>query len=173
MSSNFIMNPTVGGIVNSIQNKIGNFSIITPVMYICAAVLFIILAYCVYFYYVKPTYLQPTFDANKEHRQHDDLNDLKEAELLFFYASWCPHSKVAKPIFDDLKSSLENKPINGYNVTFTLVDCSTETDDVERMTSTYNVEGYPTFKLIKDGKTIEYDAKPSRETLEQFLNTVL
>jgi hypothetical protein len=80
---------------------------------------------------------------------------------------------VAKPIFDDLKASLENTTINGYQVTYTLVDCSTETDEVEKMTSKYSVEGYPTFKLQKDGKIIEYDAKPSRETLEQFLNTVL
>ena len=28
-------------------------------------------------------------------------------------------------------------------------------------------------KLLKDGQVIEYDAKPSKETLTQFLNTVL
>ena len=37
----------------------------------------------------------------------------------------------------------------------------------------YNIEGYPTIKLLKDGQVIEYDAKPSKDTLNQFLNTVL
>ena len=37
----------------------------------------------------------------------------------------------------------------------------------------YNVEGFPTIKLLKDGQVIEYDAKPTKETLTQFLNTVL
>jgi hypothetical protein len=41
------------------------------------------------------------------------------------------------------------------------------------MMNKYNVEGYPTIKLIKDGQVIEYDAKPSKETLTKFLNTVL
>jgi hypothetical protein len=37
----------------------------------------------------------------------------------------------------------------------------------------YKIEGYPTIKLLKDGQVIEYDAKPSKDTLEQFLKTVL
>ncbi len=28
-------------------------------------------------------------------------------------------------------------------------------------------------KLVKDGQVIEYDAKPSKETLTKFLNTFL
>jgi thiol-disulfide isomerase/thioredoxin len=158
----------MSSIVNNFQQKLSELTL-TPFLYLVAAILFIVLALCFYYYYVKPNYLEPTYTANKEHLKETS----KLAELLFFYASWCPHSKVAKPIFDDLKASLENTPINGYEVTYTLVDCSSETDEVEQMTSKYSVEGYPTFKLQKDGKIIEYDAKPSRETLEQFLNTVL
>ena len=158
----------MSGVVNNYQQKLSELTL-TPFLYLVAAILFIVLALCFYYYYVKPNYLEPTYTANKEHLKDPS----KLAELLFFYASWCPHSKVAKPIFDDLKASLENTTINGYQVTYTLFDCSNETDEVEKMTSKYSVEGYPTFKLQKDGKIIEYDAKPSRETLEQFLNTVL
>ena len=159
----------MSNIVNNFQQKLSELTL-TPFLYLVAAILFIILALCFYYYYVKPNYLEPTYTANKEHLKETSK---QPAELLFFYASWCPHSKVAKPIFDDLKASLENTTINGYQVIYTLVDCSSETDEVEKMTSKYSVEGYPTFKLQKDGKIIEYDAKPSRETLEQFLSTVL
>ena len=41
------------------------------------------------------------------------------------------------------------------------------------MINSYKIEGYPTIKLLKDGQVIEYDAKPTKETLTQFLNTVL
>ena len=56
---------------------------------------------------------------------------------------------------------------------FTEVDCSNETAEVEQMMNKYNVEGYPTIKLLKDGQVIEYDAKPSKEALSQFLNTMI
>jgi hypothetical protein len=74
----------------------------------------------------------------------------------------------------DLKSvQYENKTINGYKVIFTEVNCSEETAEVDKMMNQYNVEGYPTIKMVKDGQVIEYDAKPSKETLTKFLNTVL
>jgi thiol-disulfide isomerase/thioredoxin len=95
------------------------------------------------------------------------------AELLFFYADWCPHCKTAKPIWYSLQSEYQNKTINGYTVTFTEINCSEETAEVDKMMNQYNVEGYPTIKLLKDGQVIEYDAKPNKETLTQFLNTVL
>jgi hypothetical protein len=79
----------------------------------------------------------------------------------------------AKPIWDELKSEYQNKTINGYTVLFTEINCSEESAEVEKMMNKYSVEGYPTIKLLKDGQIVEYDAKPSKETLTQFLNTVL
>ena len=39
--------------------------------------------------------------------------------------------------------------------------------------NTYKIEGYPTIKLVKDNQIIDYDAKPTKATLTQFLNTVV
>ena len=127
---------------------------------------------CFYYFY----YIAPQFKAKyKPNSEHVDIgsNAGKNAELLFFFAEWCPHCKTAKPIWNDLKSEYQNKTINGYQVVFTEVNCSEETAEVDKMMNQYNVEGYPTIKLLKDGQVIEYDAKPSKETLTQFLNTVL
>ena len=96
-----------------------------------------------------------------------------EAELLFFYVNWCPHCKTAKPAWEDVKAQYENKTINGYKIIFTEINCTEETAEVEQMMNKYSIEGFPTIKLIKDGQVIEYDAKPTKETLVQFLNTVL
>ena len=99
--------------------------------------------------------------------------ETSKVELMLFSVDWCPHCKTAKPIWEELKTEYKNKPINGYTVLFTDVNCTTETPEIEKMISNYKIEGYPTIKLLKDGQVIDYDAKPSKETLIQFLNTAL
>lgn len=140
----------------------------TTFIIIAAVGLFTILAVLYYYYYVAP---QSKFQVNAN--AQNSSTPTNSAELLFFYADWCPHCKTAKPIWNDLKAQYQNKTINGYQVIFTEINCSEETAEVDKMMNQYNVEGYPTIKLLKDGQVIEYDAKPSKDTLNQFLNTVL
>jgi thiol-disulfide isomerase/thioredoxin len=161
--------PNNSGFFSKFQNAGARMNSTTWII-IGVILLFIIFAVVYYYYTVsKP---KSTYHANSE-QGGSGSSDGKSAELLFFYADWCPHCKAAKPIWNDLKSEYQNKTINGYQVIFTEVDCSTETAEVDKMMNQYNVEGYPTIKLLKDGQVIEYDAKPSKETLTQFLNTVL
>jgi thiol-disulfide isomerase/thioredoxin len=143
----------------------------TTILIIVAVLLFAILAGFYYFYYVAPQ-MKAKYQPNSE-QVPNGVTTGNTAELLFFYADWCPHCKSAKPIWNELKSEYENKTINGYKVIFTEINCSEETAEVDKMMNQYGVEGYPTIKLLKDGQVIEYDAKPSKETLTQFLNTVL
>ena len=139
-------------------------------MIILVVIIFIGVAIYLYYYYAnKPT---TDYHANGEQNKGSTQNS-KEAELLLFYVDWCPHCKTAKPVWNDMRSEYENKTINGYKVIFTEVNCTEETAEVEQMMNKYNIEGFPTIKLLKDGQVIEYDAKPSKETLSQFLNTVL
>jgi thiol-disulfide isomerase/thioredoxin len=130
----------------------------------------------VYYYnnHVAPK-LKPSFKANNELMPSNsaNTNGTNEVELFLFYADWCPHCKTAKPIWNEIKDEYENKKINGYNIVFTEVNCTTESAEVDKLMNQYKVEGFPTIKLLKDGQVIEYDAKPSRENLYQFLNTVI
>lgn len=96
-----------------------------------------------------------------------------EAELMFFYADWCPHCKTAKPIWEELKEENENKLINGNKLLFTEINCTTETPEIEDLMNKFKIESFPTIKLIKDGEIIEYDAKPQKDTINEFLNNVL
>jgi thiol-disulfide isomerase/thioredoxin len=150
--------------------KIGGGINTTTYIILAFLILFAVIAFLYYYYYVLPK-LKTTYKPNNE--LVSGSNTSNSSELLFFYATWCPHCKTAKPIWDQLKSEYQNKTINGYNIIFTEVDCSEETTEVDKMMNKYNVEGYPTIKLIKDGQVIEYDAKPTKDTLVQFLNTVL
>ena len=170
---NFNQALPIGGeesIISRMQNAGSNMSS-TTITIIAVVILFGILAAFYYFYYLAPQ-MNAQYKPNSE-QVGTGSDDSKNAELLFFYADWCPHCKTAKPIWNDLKSEYQNKTINGYRVVFTEVNCSEETAEVDKMMNQYNVEGYPTIKLIKDGQVIEYDAKPSKDTLTQFLNTVL
>jgi thiol-disulfide isomerase/thioredoxin len=133
------------------------------------------LALILYFFVFKPmSTTQVNYSANNERDTYSSQNsNSKDAEIMFFYVDWCPHCKTAKPAWNDVKGEYENKTINGYKVIFTEINCTEETAEVESLMNKYNIEGFPTIKLLKDGQVIEYDAKPTKETLTQFLNTVL
>jgi thiol-disulfide isomerase/thioredoxin len=150
----------------------GGYLNTNTLLIIGAIIIFVAIAIFYYFYYVSSS-SKGKYHPNSEQVPSGSVPNGKSAELLFFFADWCPHCKAAKPIWNDLKAEYENKTINGYKVVFTEIDCSEETAEVEKLMNQYNVEGYPTIKLLKDGQIIEYDAKPSKETLTKFLNTVL
>jgi thiol-disulfide isomerase/thioredoxin len=171
-SVRFTGSQIIGG-DNSFISKIKNFAstlTLKSLVIFFAILLFIGLSIYLYRKYLVPK-LKPKYTDNNEHSGFASGNN--QAQLLLFSVDWCPHCKTAKPIWEELKAEYENKTINGYTVIFTDINCTNESPEVEKMMNTYKIEGYPTIKLIKDGQVIEYDAKPSKATLEQFLNTVL
>jgi thiol-disulfide isomerase/thioredoxin len=122
-------------------------------------------------YYIYANYInQTTYCATREGLEN---NEEKQATLMYFYVDWCPHCKTAKPEWDSLKTEYEGKQINGYNMKFIEYNCTTETPETEELMNKYKIEGYPTIKLLKDNQVIEYDAKPTKATMSQFLTTVL
>ena len=160
-----------GGFLSKIKSAGSNISS-TTIIIMLVVVLFIGIAMYYYYYHLSPS-LKPVYNPNQEHLGSSSSNNSKTAELLLFYVDWCPHCKTAKPAWDDIKSQYENKTINGYKVIFTEINCTEETAEVEEMMNKYSIEGFPTIKLLKDGQIVEYDAKPTKSTLDQFLNTAL
>ena len=137
-----------------------------------AIIVGIILLISAYFIYNKYTNSKTSFHPNREHIPKD-INSNKTATLMLFYVDWCPHCKTAKPEWDSLKAEYDNKTINGYNLSLIEYNCTNESEETSQLMDKYNIEGYPTIKLVKDNQIIEYDAKPTKSTMEQFLNTVL
>lgn len=160
-----------GGFMSKIKSAGSNIST-TTIIIMLVVVLFIGISIYYYYHYVSPS-LKPEYKPNHERLPSSGSNNGKSAELLLFYVDWCPHCKTAKPAWDEIKTQYENKTINGYKVIFTEINCTEETAEVEEMMNKYSIEGFPTIKLLKDGQIVEYDAKPTKSTLDQFLNTVL
>jgi len=162
------------GVFSSVRNMIPSLSWRT----IGIIILVIILAVISYFIYkgVSDSAKNPSYKANREHvplGSEAAGNSGKEAEIMLFSTDWCPHCKTAKPEWEQVKAEYNGKQIHGYTIIFTEVNCTNESPDVEKMMNTYKIDGYPTIKLVKDNQIIDYDAKPTKATLTQFLNTVV
>ena len=120
-----------------------------------------VIAYNVFIYYRKKTPVSTKKTSGKT------------AEVLFFYTDWCPHCTSAKPEWNAFKSHYKDTLVNGYTLSFNEINCTKETPESESMMEKYKVDGYPTIKLLANGKVYDFDAKPSKQNLTQFVNTVL
>jgi len=142
-------------------------------MILLAVIFFLFLAGYVYKSYVSPM-VKKEFIPNDEFPQKQEDNkdgDGEGGEILIymFTVEWCPHSKKAIPVWEELKEKYNGKKYNGQLLTFITVDGEENADLADK----YKVEGFPTIKLVKGNQVIEYDAKPSKEHLEEFLKSTL
>ena len=146
--------------MNVLKNKKILIVIGCSAIFICAAIF-------VFLTYVKPK-LNKQYVANKEFTKTDSIVN-NQADLYFFYTSWCPHCKSAKPTWEKLKQEVGNSQINGTTVKFIEIDCDEDAATADK----FKVEGYPTIKLVYKNQIIEYDAKPDVDTLKTFLEKSL
>jgi len=155
---------------NFIPNNNTNYK-----FYIGLVLILLILVFLIYYIYTKyySPKLKELYKPNKEQVPLWNKESKNEAELLLFYANWCPHCKSAKPEWEKVKSEYENKLINGYKVIFVEVDCSSPNPNTTKMMDEYNIEGFPTIKLNKNNQIITYDAKVTQDHLVEFLKTAL
>jgi thiol-disulfide isomerase/thioredoxin len=148
------------------------------IMYAVVIALFAAVSYWVYTTYLAPalsngnaSLKQGASGVEGDETAADGaiFDDAPIAELYLFKTDWCPHCKRALPIFESLKQEYDHKLVNGHRVLFRVVDCEQE----PKIADKFKIEGYPTIKLVKDDQVIEYDAKPEKEHLVQFMSTVI
>ncbi len=142
--------------------KFINENKITISLAILIAIIFIFVASFGYDKYVKPL-LDKNYVPNKEFLYGEDNNDII---IYFFYTTWCPYCKKARPIWDEFKEKINSDKtyIENYNIIFREIDCDKESNLVKQ----FNIEGYPTIKLVRNNKTYNYDAKPDVNNLMEF-----
>ena len=130
-------------------------------------VIFLSLALFMYKHFIKKL-LNKNHQVNKEYiNKNNNSNDVL---ILYFYTQWCPYCKQSMPEikkFEDYVNGLNGE--NSYKITVTKIDC----DENTTMANKYKIQGYPTIKLIYKGKVYDYDAKPTKENLIQFLEATV
>lgn len=109
---------------------------------------------------IKPKYVDNKEFLNKKGEQNVDL--------YYFYTTWCPHCKNSSPIWNEFKEEVGDT-FNDININYIEVDCDKDVDIADK----FNVSSYPTIKLEYNNKIVEYDAKPNKETLKEFLASSL
>ena len=132
---------------------------------IFVSLIFIIIALYTYRRFVSER-INRDYVANSE---FNNVSDKKTADMYFFYTTWCPHCKTAKPIWTDFKNEMADKKVNGVKINFFEVDCDKDSATSDK----FNVKGFPTIKIMYGNQIIEYDAKPSKDTLIEFVNSAL
>ena len=151
-----------------------NYALSSKTWIIIVALLgFIAIAVYIFQEYMSPS-MNPEYIENNEFISSETENK-KYSDLYLFRANWCPYSKKIVPIWNELKDKYDNKKVNGYTVVFKSIEEKQNADLLADFEKTYSkeIDGYPTIILVKDTQVIEFEAKPTYENLEQFLESVL
>ena len=166
---NKIKEKMVGAFKNSVDSK-------KSIGLAIFAGLLLIVAYYVFKTYLYPK-LNPTYVSNKEFQQSQDktVETRKEpdiAKIYYFYTQWCPFCKKARPEWDkfvEYVNNINTSETYDFEIITSVVDCDKQTSIADK----YEIEGYPTIKLIKNKEIYEYDAKPNKEHLIEFLKSYI
>jgi thiol-disulfide isomerase/thioredoxin len=132
-------------------------------------ILFIIASVYAYNWYGKPKINKPIYDdvANANRRE-------KTAEVLLFSTIWCPHCVKAKIPWDKFTKATDGTVINGYKISCINIDCTDgeANPEIQAQIQKYNIEHYPTVKMLINDKIIDYEASVTEPNLSNFVNTI-
>lgn len=144
---------------------------INYLLYAVIVIIFVLLGVYVYNRYYGKESMKFSDVANEN-------GEFKTARLYFFNVDWCPHCVKAKPTWQEFCETHDKKVYGDYRLECVGgaegTNCTNEDDpEVNQLISEFKIEGYPTVKMVKDGEQIEYGTKITKETLEQFVKSVL
>jgi thiol-disulfide isomerase/thioredoxin len=125
-------------------------------------------------------YAYNTFYSKVENKKESGYSDVANANMnvgeimiYFFHVDWCPHCRTSLPEWTKFKNEYHKKKMGRYIIKCIDVNCTDETSEVTALINKYNIEGYPTVKMLKDDNIIEFDSKITYSALEQFVNTMV
>jgi len=126
----------------------------------------LIIAYFSYTSYVKPMISEHKLNKEFINKNIDNSEDIL---VMYFYTEWCPYCKKAKPEWNKFESYVDNKNKSiDYTISLVSVNC----DESKSIADKYEVDGYPTVKLIYKNKVHDFDAKVTKDNLVEFLDSI-
>ena len=136
-------------------------------------ILFCYLAYFVYTNYITKN-LNNKHVLNKEliNNSSDDLENRKDALIVFFKTEWCPYcrqSEVEWNKFTEYIENINNTDTNKIQIKSLIIDCDKQSDIADK----YEIEAYPTIKMFYKGEIYDYDARPYKRQLIQFVDSII
>lgn len=135
-------------------------------------ILLIIISYYAYKYYTTGITYTPNNENGIPGEKGEGFTG-KKVDVILWYAKWCPACNAIRPDWNEIRDKYDGKKINGSILNFVEIDCSENTGEASKSMDENNIEGFPTVKVNKDGEMIDLDAKPTKDTLETFLHSVV
>jgi thiol-disulfide isomerase/thioredoxin len=128
-------------------------------------ILFITILFIVYNNYIKDV-ISKKHVLNNEFINTNNTNN--EILILYFYTEWCPYCKQSMPEINKFEEYIKGKNASAnYIITLTKIDCDKQSTIADK----YKIDAYPSIKLIYQNKVYDYDAKPNKANLIQFMET--
>jgi len=98
----------------------------------------------------------------------------KSVNIIYFSVDWCPHCKNSQNDWTNFAANYNNRVMNGYTITCEQKNCTDSKDPKTKLAiDQYDIKGYPTVKMVKDGKVIDFDAKVTNSSLTKFVENVI
>ncbi len=110
--------------------------------------------------------------ANKKVQFSDVPNEggSSTLQILFFHVDWCAHCVKATPLWQSFCDQYNGKTVNGYKIYCLDLDCSDNSENKEMADAyknDFDVSSFPTVILLKGDEKIDFDAKVTKQNLEQ------
>jgi thiol-disulfide isomerase/thioredoxin len=98
-------------------------------------------------------------------------------DVYFFNVDWCPHCVKAKPAWLQFVQAYDGQTIHGYYVSCIGgkegVNCTNADDpEIKKLVAKYEIQGFPTIKFVQNGTVVDFDARVSKENLDNFMNSL-
>ena len=90
-------------------------------------------------------------------------SDPDSARLMFFYTTWCPHSRRALPEWQSLKTM--GRTYGGKTIKFQTLDG----DSSKTETAHYGIEAYPSLVLVTSTSVVHYDDQFKAARIQSWL----
>jgi protein disulfide-isomerase A4 len=90
----------------------------------------------------------------------DEFISDKPIMLLEFYAPWCGHCKKLAPEFEKAAQKLKE-----HKIPLAKVDATVE----KRLGDQFGVSGYPTLKILRNGRRFDYDGPRDAEGIVKYM----
>jgi thiol-disulfide isomerase/thioredoxin len=145
-------------------------------------VVILLIALIIVLYYMRKSNSNESFEQVNNNNTQKQMTDTQntttndkpnltpangETVVALFYTDWCPHCQDFKPDYMKAMNTLNGKvDKDDKKLRLEMVDC----DVHKELGRKYNVNGYPTIKLIKDdGSHVEYGGERNFEGLRKYL----
>ena len=96
--------------------------------------------------------------------EEEDINETGDkVTIMNFNTEWCGYSRDFQPIWDKFTKQMKGKKIH-------VKDIKCDKSNNQGLCQKYEIEGFPTVKLVNNGKVHEFGGRRTVEDLSEFVN---